>query len=91
MPQQPMLFCEVFDVWGIDFMGPFPISFGFTYILLVIDYVSKWVEVKATKTNDARIVVYFVRSHIFCKFGVPRAINSDQGTNFCNRSMEALL
>ena len=34
MPQQPMLFCEVFDVWGIDFMGPFPVSFGFTYILL---------------------------------------------------------
>ena len=34
---------ELFDVWGIDFMGPFPHSFGFVYILLVIDYVSKWV------------------------------------------------
>jgi len=34
-----MLFYEVFDVWGIDFMGPFPISFGFNYILLAIDYV----------------------------------------------------
>jgi len=43
----------VFDVWGIDFMGPFPVSFGFTYILLVVDYVSKWVEAKATGTNDA--------------------------------------
>ena len=57
MPQQPMLFCEVFDVWGIDFMGPFPVSFGFTYILLAVDYVSKWVEAKATRTNDARVVV----------------------------------
>ena len=57
MPQQPMLFCEVFDVWGIDFMGPFPVFFGFTYILLVVDYVSKWVEARATITNDSRVVV----------------------------------
>jgi len=49
MPQQPMLFCEVFDVWSIDLMGPFLVSFGFNYILLVVDYVSKWVEAKATK------------------------------------------
>ena len=63
MPQQPMLFCEVFDVWGIDFMGPFPVSFGFVYILLAVDYVSKWVEAKATRTNDARVVMDFVRSH----------------------------
>ena len=88
MPQQPMLFCEVFDVWGIDFMGPFLVSFGFTYILLVVDYVSKWVEAKATRTNDARVVVDFVRSHIFCRFGVLRAIVSDHDTHFCNRSME---
>ncbi|RDY10042.1 Retrovirus-related Pol polyprotein from transposon 17.6, partial [Mucuna pruriens] len=54
MPQQPILFCEVFDVWGIDFMGPFPISNGYSYILLVVDYVSKWVEAIATKTNDAK-------------------------------------
>jgi len=52
-------------------MGPFPVSFGFTYILLAVDYVSKWVEAKATRTNDARVVVDFVRSHIFCRFGVP--------------------
>nr|KYP61765.1 Pol polyprotein [Cajanus cajan] len=72
-----MLFCEVFDVWGIDFVGLFPISFGFLYILLVVDYISKWVEAKATKTNDARVVVDFVKSNIFCRFGVPRAIVSD--------------
>jgi len=71
MPQQSMLFCEVFDVWGIDFEGLFPVSFGFTYILLAVDYVSKWVEAKATRTNDARVVVDFVSSHIFCRFGVP--------------------
>ncbi|XP_050916838.1 uncharacterized protein LOC127132019 [Lathyrus oleraceus] len=91
MPQQPMLFCEVFDVWGIDFMGPFPVSFGFLYILLAVDYVSKWVEAIPTRTNDSRVVADFVRSNIFCRFGIPRAIISDQGTHFCNRTMEALL
>jgi len=80
-----MLFCQVFNVWGIDFMGPFPISFGFINILLVIDYVSKWVEAKATRTSNARVVIDFVRSHIFYSFGIPRTIVSDQGTYFCNR------
>ncbi|RDX65572.1 Pro-Pol polyprotein, partial [Mucuna pruriens] len=42
MPQQPILFCEVFDEWGIDFMGPFSISNGYSYILLGVDYVSRW-------------------------------------------------
>jgi len=86
-----MLFCEVFDVWVIDFMGLFPISFGFNYILLAVDYVSKWVKAKPTRINDVRVVVDFVRSNIFCRFGVPRAIVSDQGTYFCNRSIQALL
>ncbi|RDX95402.1 Pol polyprotein, partial [Mucuna pruriens] len=63
-----MLFCEIFDVWGIDFMGPFPVSYGNSYILLVVDYVSKWVEAKDTKTNNARVVVEFV------KFGVPKEV-----------------
>ncbi|XP_031393661.1 uncharacterized protein LOC116205261 [Punica granatum] len=91
MPQVPMLFCEVFDVWGMDFMGPFPSSFGFNYILLAVDYVSKWVEAKATRTNDAKVVVGFLKSNIFSRFGIPRAIISDQGTHFCNRSVEALM
>ena len=59
MPQQSMIFCEIFDVWGIDFMGPFPSSSGHIYILLVVDYVSKWVEAKATKTNDSKVVSDF--------------------------------
>ena len=62
-------------------MGPFPISRGFSYILLVVDYASKWIEDKATGTNDSKVVVDFVRSNIFCRFGVPRAIISDQGSH----------
>ncbi|XP_071940077.1 uncharacterized protein [Coffea arabica] len=61
MPQVPLIFVEIFDVWGIDFMGPFPTSFGFIYILLAIDYVSKWVEAKATRTNDSKVVADFIR------------------------------
>jgi hypothetical protein len=57
MPLNPILIVEIFDVWGIDFMGPFPLSFGYLYILVVVDYVSKWVEAVACKTNDHRVVV----------------------------------
>ncbi|RDX80611.1 gag-pol, partial [Mucuna pruriens] len=85
MPQQPILFYEVFDVWGIDFMGPFPVSNGYSYILLAVDYVSRWVEAIPTRTNDAKVVVDFL------KFGVPKALISDQGSHFCNRAMASLL
>ena len=91
MPQTPILICEIFDVWGIDFMGPFPSSCGYAYILLAVDYVSKWVEAKATKTDDANAVVGFVKANIFSRFGIPRAIISDQGSHFCNRMVQALL
>ena len=86
MPQTPISFIELFEVWGIDFMGPFPSSLGYLYILLVVDYVSKWVEAKATRTNDSKVVVDFVKSNIFSRFGTPRAIISDGGIHFCNRT-----
>ncbi|CAN6544195.1 unnamed protein product [Malus baccata var. baccata] len=82
---------EIFDVWGIDFMGPFPSSHGFPYILLVVDYVSKWVEAKATRTNDSRMVADFIRTNLFARFGMPRVIISDGGSYFCNQSIAALL
>ncbi|KAM2151461.1 hypothetical protein ACFX1R_045904 [Malus domestica] len=91
MPQVPIFVVEIFDVWGIDFMGPFPSSFGFTYILLAIDYVSKWVEAKATRTNDSKVVANFVKTNIFSRFGMPRVLISDGGSHFCNRTIEALL
>ncbi|KAM2101230.1 hypothetical protein ACFX1T_028276 [Malus domestica] len=90
MPQAPIFNVEIFDVWGIDFMGPFPSSFGFTYILLAVDYVSKWVEAKATRTNDSRVVSDFIKTNIFSRFGMPRVFISDGGSHFCNRTIEAL-
>ncbi|GJS99986.1 reverse transcriptase domain-containing protein [Tanacetum coccineum] len=83
MPQNAIQVCEIFDVWGIDFMGPFPSSHGNKYILVAVDYLSKWVEAKALPTNDARVVVKFLKS-LFARFGTPRAIISDHGTHFCN-------
>ncbi|RDX90595.1 gag-pol, partial [Mucuna pruriens] len=83
MPQQPIQFCEIFNVWGIDFIGPFPVSNGYSYILLAVDYVSRWVEAIATRTNDARVVVDFLKSNAFYRFGVPKALISDQGSHFC--------
>nr|GEW70277.1 reverse transcriptase domain-containing protein [Tanacetum cinerariifolium] len=75
--------CEIFDVWGIDFMGSFPSSRGDKYILVAVDYLSKWVEAKALPTNDARVVGKFLKS-LFARFGTLRAIISDRGTHFCN-------
>ncbi|GJV81494.1 reverse transcriptase domain-containing protein [Tanacetum coccineum] len=72
MPQNAIQVCEIFDVWGIDFMGPFPSSYGNKYILVAVDYLSKWVEAKALPTNDARVVVKFLKS-LFARFGTPRA------------------
>ena len=60
MPLQGILVVQIFYVWGIDFMGPFPPSFGNMYILLNVDYVSKWVEATACPINDANTVVGFV-------------------------------
>ncbi|GJW21002.1 reverse transcriptase domain-containing protein [Tanacetum coccineum] len=81
---------EVFDVWGLDFMGPFP---GFKvnkYILVAVDYVSKWVEAQALPTNDARVVVKFLKV-LFARFRVPKALISDKGTHFCNSHLEKAL
>nr|GEX70904.1 reverse transcriptase domain-containing protein [Tanacetum cinerariifolium] len=83
MPQNYIQVCEIFDVWGIDFMGPFSSSRGNKYIFVVVDYLLKWVEAKALPTNDAQVVCKFLKN-LFAQFGTPRAIISDRETHFCN-------
>ncbi|KAG7528701.1 Ribonuclease H-like superfamily [Arabidopsis suecica] len=92
MPQNPILEVEVFDVWGIDFMGPFnPASYGNKYILVAVDYVSKWVEAIASPTNDHKVVLKLFKSIIFPRFGIPKAVISDGGSHFINKVFESLL
>ncbi|GJS17721.1 reverse transcriptase domain-containing protein [Tanacetum coccineum] len=81
-PQNSIQVCEIL-LWGIDLMGPFSRLHEEQYILVAVDYVSKWVEAKALPTNDARVVCKFLKS-LFARFGAPRAIISDRGTHFCN-------
>jgi hypothetical protein len=90
MPLQNILVVELFDVWDIDFMSPFPNSYGNLYILVGVGYVSKWVEVVPSKTNDHK-VVKFLQDNIFTRFGTPRAIISDGGSHFNNRVFTSLL
>ncbi|GJW89707.1 reverse transcriptase domain-containing protein [Tanacetum coccineum] len=90
MPQNIIQVCEVFDIWGLDFMGPFPDSRGNKNILVAVDYMSKWVEAQALPTNDARVVVKFLKG-MFARFGVLKALISDRGTHFCNSQLEKAL
>ncbi|KAH9657530.1 hypothetical protein KPL70_023117 [Citrus sinensis] len=85
IPLTNILEVEVFYVWGIDFMGPFPPSFGNLYILVTMDYVSKWVEAATLPTNDAKAVVDVLQKNMFSRFDTTRAIISDYGTHFCNK------
>ena len=81
----------MFDCWGIDFVGPSPSSCGNEYILVAVDYVSKWVEAVATPHNDAKTMVKFLKKNIFSRFGVPRILISDGGTHFCNNQLQKIL
>ena len=78
MPLNLILEIEIFDCWGINFMGPFSPSFGFVYVLVAVDY-------------DSKTIVKFLRENIQSQFGIPRAIISDGGRYFCNKSFESLM
>ena len=72
-------------------MGPFPSSFGNIYILLAMDYVSKWVEATTCPINDAITVVGFIQRNILRRFGTPGKIISDEGSHFANKTFAKLM
>ncbi|XP_021775570.1 uncharacterized protein K02A2.6-like [Chenopodium quinoa] len=84
MPQQSVLEVEPFDVWGVDFMGPF-------VILVAVDYVTKWIEAIPSPTNDNNVVLKLLKKINFPRFGVPRVLISDGGSHFAKKQFEALL
>ena len=69
-------------MWGIDFIGPFVSSHGMKYILMEVDYVSKWVEAITLANNEGKSVTTFLKENIFSRFGTPRAIISDGDPTF---------
>ena len=91
MPLKGIMVVQIFDVWGIDFMGPFPQSFGNLYILPAVDYVSKWVEAVACPRNDTTTVVSFLQKNILSRFGTPGTIISDGGSHFANKIFSKLM
>ena len=91
MPLQGILVVRIFYVWGIDFMGSFPSSFGNLYILLDLDYVSKWVEAMACPKNDASTVVGFIQINILSRFEAPRTTISDERSHFANKVFSKLM
>ncbi|XP_052627208.1 uncharacterized protein LOC128133721 [Lactuca sativa] len=90
IPQRNIQAREIFDVWGMDFMGQFPSSKGNKYILVAVDYVSKLAEAQALPTNDARVMVKFLKK-LFSRFGVSNALISDTGTHFANDQLAKVL
>ncbi|XP_070036339.1 uncharacterized protein [Nicotiana tomentosiformis] len=93
MPLTTILEIDIFDVWGIDFMGPFVSSCGNTYILVAIDYISKWVKAVSLPNNEAQSVVAFLKKNIFIRFGTLRAIISDASgqVEVSNREIKRIL
>jgi len=91
MPLQNIQEVEVFDYWGIDFIGPLPPSFSHEYILLTVEYVSKWVEAISAQHADAKTVIKFLEKNIFCRFGTPRFLISDGSMHFCNSQLTRVL
>ena len=91
MPLTTNLQIELFDVWGIDYMGPFPKLKNYEYILVAVDYVSKWVEAMPCKAADAKNSEKMFEETIFPRFRVPRMVIRDGGTHFTDKNFQKYL
>ncbi|RVW63744.1 hypothetical protein CK203_052764 [Vitis vinifera] len=91
MPLNPILIVDVFDVWGIDFMGPFPMSFGHSYILVGVDYVSKWVEAIPCRSNDHKVVLKFLKENIFSSLECLRPLSVMEEPTFATSLLRLFL
>jgi hypothetical protein len=82
---------ELFDVWRIDYVGPFSKLKNCEYILVVVDYISKWVEAMPCRATDAKNSKKIFEETIFPRFGVPRMVISDGGTHFTDKNFHNYL
>ena len=82
-----------FEIWAIDFIGPFPIRekrIGARYIIIVVEYVTKWEEVEPVDTCSSEIAAKFIYENIITRFGCPITLINDQGSHFINKTIKAL-
>jgi transposase InsO family protein len=91
MPLKYNLQIELFNVWRIDFMGPFKNSHGFEHILVMVDYVSKWVESMPCRKASMEKSIAMIKSMIFPRFGTPIILISDEGTHFTEKNFKKCL
>jgi hypothetical protein len=91
MPLNYNLQVEPFDVWAINFMGPFPKSKDCEYILVAVDYVSKWVEALPCQVADAKHTRKMFHNIICPRFIVPRMVISDGGSHFIDKTFRSFL
>jgi hypothetical protein len=91
MPLTSNLHIDIFNVWGIDFMGPFPNSEGCKYILVVVDYVSKWVEALPCQVANAKHSKRMFHEVIFPRYGVLRIVISNGGSHLIDRTFRKAL
>jgi len=86
-PYKTCLKLTFFYCWGIDFVGSLLTSYSNEYILVVVDYISKWVEAAIVKKANSRTMVKFLKRNIFYRFGSPRVLISDGGLQLCNEQV----
>jgi hypothetical protein len=91
MPLTNNLQIKLFDVWSIDYMRPFSKSKNYEYILVVVDYVSKWVEAMPCRAADSRSSKKMFKEIIFPRFGILRMVISDGGSHFIDKSFQQSL
>jgi len=91
MPLTNNLHVELFDVWGINFMGPFPKSKNYEYILVAVDYVSKWVLALPCRNADSNHAKGMFHEIIFPHFGTPQMVISDGGSHFIDKVFQKYL
>ncbi|XP_059302205.1 uncharacterized protein LOC132054169 [Lycium ferocissimum] len=79
-----------FVAWGMDVIGPIepPASNGHRFILVAIDYFTKWMEATSHKSVTKKVVADFVRNNLICHFGVPESIITDNGANLNSHLMK---
>lgn len=94
IPLNPKITLQAFDKWVIDFVGsinPPGRRTGSRYIIIVIDYLTRWAEAKLVKDCSAATGAQFIFKNIISRFGCPRILMSDQGTHFLNQTIKQLI